>query len=109
MTIHLLKSEEHHSKPNKYCRIQVSLHRRVSVQATNSNLLAAIDSASVRAANSVARAIERDNELLKCLSKEEFLKKTKLSKKKLHKRNTVADRKGPSKLRKKRSSLPHRK
>jgi len=62
VTVHFSNSEEHHSSPEKRCRIVVDLQRSVKVQETDADVFAAVTRAADRVARSVAHAIEQEHQ-----------------------------------------------
>jgi ribosome-associated translation inhibitor RaiA len=61
ITVHLSNSEKGRdgSKQNR-CRVVVGLPRRVKVQETDADVIAAVDRAADRAARKVARLLDRE-------------------------------------------------
>jgi ribosomal subunit interface protein len=61
ITVHLSNSEKgrDRSKQNR-CRVVVGLPRRVKVQETDADVIAAVDRAADRAARKVARLLDRE-------------------------------------------------
>jgi putative sigma-54 modulation protein len=60
VAVELSTSDERSDRTEKRCRIAVSLPRCVKVQETDADVFAAVDRAAVRAARSVAHAIDQD-------------------------------------------------